>query len=118
MSQNLLWNNFVPVRQIPLNFSLNSFPISRNFKFSFFLFLNFINFILFLLNSFFHFSSNFWLYKKFKFFSYFTIISPKFRPSFSQALKFSSYFSQTSLKISLILFSSIFLEISSRFSNF
>ncbi len=44
MSQNLLWNNFVPVRQIPLNFSSNTFPIFQNFKFSFFLFFKIYQF--------------------------------------------------------------------------
>ncbi len=49
--QNLLWNNFVTVRQIP-QFLKKLFSNFSEFQVFFFLFLSFISFILFLLNSF------------------------------------------------------------------
>ncbi len=107
------------------------------FQIFFLLFLRFINFILCLLNSFhffFIFSSNFCLvfiletlkvsilFKsfliKFRFFSYFTIISLKCCLRFFHVLKPSSYFSQTSLKFLGYYFPQFFFQIFSCFLHF
>ncbi len=123
----MLWNNFVPVRQIPRKFSLNTQPIFRNFKFPFFIFSSFTYFILFLLNSFefffpffFKFPAGFYsghstsfrfplkLSKTvqifFKFHYYFSKILIEFLSSLKIFFIFFSNFSQISPK----LFSSIF----------